>query len=366
MAIVTKSKRTKTYLYYLAPIGGMTSHVILLHFFGPRVAVALAWVNSLAAVGSLCTMAVMYLPSDLRTSFLAKWGKFIPASILFGGLVAKELNGIMQYACITLTAAMLCRISFSAIESNNEQKTLLVGILSAILLPLSVVPSLIQERIVWAMALFILLVILTGVNYIFIRETPIYPNRATHTQSDLLIPVITALFAQLPLILFPIMEPRIMYLSDPNQVAKYLMTWKIVYGSIVLIYSKVQFRLAFYELSRKQIKLHHWLTVSLFAMVATLSIMNTNSWQIIKILLTAIFINEVALLVRNHLRISGGLLSSTITSILFLIITFVIYSDIIKSVASYLPGNILDYYPILICIATSTCLFSLLSSPTSD
>lgn len=344
----------------------MATYLVLLHFLGSKVVGAFAWVNSLAAVVSLCTMAVMYLPTHLRTSFLAKWGKFVPISILFGGLVAEALNGMMHYASTTLTAATLCRISFSAIESNNEQRTLLVGILSAVLLPLSVVPSLIQERDIWAIAIFVLPVILTGVYYTFIKQTPLNPNRATHVQAGLLTPLITGLFAQLPLILFPIMEPRIMSLSDPNHVAKYLLTWKIVYGSIVLIYTKVQFRLAFYELSRKQIKLHYWLTVSLFAMVATLSIINTNSSQTIKILLTAIFINEVAVLVRNHLRISGGLLSSTLASILFLIIATVIYSGIIKSVANYLPGNILDYYPILICIATSTCLVSLLSSPAKD
>lgn len=347
-------------VYYCAPIGGLATYLTLLQLFGAELAAPIAWANSLTAIASLCTTAILYLHPETRTGLLSRWGSGMATLIVFGGILYAELTTLENYIGPTLTIAVLCRLSFIAIQRNDEMRTLGVSILTAVLTPLSSTPALASEplsRFLFALAIPTTLM---AVWYRFFRTELNTKHLMVETSSASLLPLTRSLMAQLPLILFPIMDTRVMSVTASESAAEYMMQWKVAYGIAVLLYTKTQFKLAFQTVDARHLQRHGWIALTILLMMIYLTSIDTSWAQIIRLTLTAVFVNEVALVTRGSLRHHENLKTAIIATSFFALFVGIIHFDtLIKFTAS--PSNdILTYYPLIICLSISGCLLSVL------
>lgn len=347
-------------LYYCAPVGGLATYLALLQLFGAELAAPIAWANSLTAIASLCTTAILYLHPETRARLLSRWGYGIPALLIIGGILYAEITKTKNYIGPTLTIAFLCRLSFLAIQRNDEMRTLGISILSAILTPLSSTPALAPEPLSRFILALIIPATLIVVWYSFFRTESNLKQPIAKTSSASLLPLARSLMAQLPLILFPIMEARVISLAAPESAAEYMMQWKLVYGIAVVLYTKIQFKLAFQTMDAGNLKRHGWIALSILLMVASLTAIDASWAQLIRLTLTAVFVNEVALVTRGSLRHHESLATASIATAFFALFVGIIHLNTPIQFAISSSNGILAYYPLIICLSISSCLLSAL------
>lgn len=345
-------------LYYCAPVGGVITYLALLQLFGAELAVPLAWANSLTAIASLCTTAILYLHPETRAKILSRWGSVIPVLIIIGSILYAELTKTENYISPTLTIAILCRLSFLAIQRNDEMRTLGVSILTAVLTPLSSTPVLASESLSRFLLALAIPTTLMAVWYRFFRTEINHNQPIAETRRTSLLPLARSLMAQLPLILFPIMDARVMSIAALESAAEYMMQWKVAYGITVVLYTKIQFKLAFNKMNERRLQSHGRIALIILLMVILATTIDVIWAQIFRLILTAVFVNEVALVTRGRLRCHESFETALIATAFFALFVCIIHFNMLMQFTTDTSKGILTYYPLIICLSISGCLLS--------
>ena len=123
--------------FYIPPIFGIGTYLLLIHFFDGLLAPSLAVVNTVAGATSLISTTVFYTPAEARKKIV---GIFLKPSIALATLVLiawEFLSGHYSSMATSVVSIIFLYFSLRSVGSNDESTAIKASIISAVVMPLS-------------------------------------------------------------------------------------------------------------------------------------------------------------------------------------------------------------------------------------
>lgn len=346
-------------IYYLPSVAGIATYLLLIQVFGGKISPPLAWTNTVVGITSLALTTVLYMPALPRKCLLDRWLLSVSIAAAATGVGAAIVSNHPFGVGTVLFAVTLLHRNLSAIAINDETRTLRISLVNSVALPVSamlaLVPSMMIHGLLVAAAMALILLLTNSSKAAPLSQEDAPPKGATSLDLEM---VAASSLTQAALFLYPLFELRVVHLSDAQEYASFVAYWKVIFGTSVVLYSKVQFQLAFKTPNDAAVKNHAIAAVLSLVAVLILSAFNIPKLLAASIIFASVFANAVAVIVRTGLRIQPSVKRASVAFLLFAALLAWVQGDAFRDLLAATGRSGVAAYPLLICAAYGTALVS--------